>query len=163
MTEIPLNATIRQEYVKCGNPDCQKSHGPYFYAYWKHDKKLKKKYVGKNFECFAIRKIAKEVKLKPSQYTKFIQEEADKGDPLAKQYLEKLRKEEVSIDWTHRVLINSIRQQRMLKMMAIADNRNFSYQNANDLVDFIASEMQNEGLDPNNEDNLDSYLNTKFM
>jgi len=21
MTEIPLNATIRQEYVKCGNPD----------------------------------------------------------------------------------------------------------------------------------------------
>jgi hypothetical protein len=36
------NATIRQEYVKCGNPDCQKSHGPYFYAYWKQDKKLKK-------------------------------------------------------------------------------------------------------------------------
>ncbi len=26
---IPPNATIRQEYVKCGNPDCQKSHGPY--------------------------------------------------------------------------------------------------------------------------------------
>jgi hypothetical protein len=21
--EIPLNATIRQEYVKCGDPDCQ--------------------------------------------------------------------------------------------------------------------------------------------
>ena len=27
--EIPPNATIRQEYVKCGNPDCQNSHGPY--------------------------------------------------------------------------------------------------------------------------------------
>ena len=51
----------------------------------------------------------------------------------------------------------------MLKMMQIADNSHFSYQSANDLVDFIASEMQNEGLDPNNEDNLDSYLNTKFM
>jgi len=41
--------------------------------------------------------------------------------------------------------------------MTIADNRHFSYQNENDLVDFIASEMQNEGLDLNNEENLDSY------
>ena len=40
---------------------------------------------------------------------------------LAKQYLEKLRKEEVSIDWAHRVLINLIRQQRMLKMMQTID------------------------------------------
>ena len=48
-------------------------------------------------------------------------------------------------------------------MMTIADNRHFSYQNEDDLVDFIASEMQKEGLDPNNEVNLDSYLNTKFM
>jgi hypothetical protein len=27
--EIPLNATIRQEFIRCGNPDCQNSHGPY--------------------------------------------------------------------------------------------------------------------------------------
>ena len=47
--------------------------------------------------------------------------------------------------------------------MVIADNRYFSYQNENDLVDFIASEMQKEGLDLNNEENLDSYLNTKFI
>jgi hypothetical protein len=163
--EIPLNATIRQEYVKCGNPDCQNSHGPYLYAYWKHEKKLKKIYVGKNLDDFAIRKVAREVKLKPSQYTKFkfIQGEADKGNPLAKQYLEKLRKEEVSIDWAHRVLINSIRQQRMLKMMAIADDRHFRFDNEFELVQFIASEMRKEGLDPNNEENLDSYLNTKFM
>ena len=32
-----------------------------------------------------------------------------------------------------------------------------------DLVDFIASEMQKEGLDLSNEKNLDSYLNTKIM
>jgi hypothetical protein len=51
----------------------------------------------------------------------FIQQEAAKGNVLAKQYLRKLRKEEVSIDSAHRVLINSIRQQRMLKMMAIAE------------------------------------------
>jgi hypothetical protein len=30
-------------------------------------------------------------------------------------------------------------------------------------VDIIASEMQQEGLDITNEDNLDSYLNTKIM
>jgi hypothetical protein len=51
----------------------------------------------------------------------------------------------------------------MLKMMAIADDRHFNYQNQNDLLGFIASEMQKEGLDPNNEENFDSYLNTKFM
>jgi len=37
----------------------------------------------------------------------FIQEEAGKGNLLAKQYLEKLRKEKVSIDWAHGVLISS--------------------------------------------------------
>ena len=47
--------------------------------------------------------------------------------------------------------------------MTIADNKHFSYQNENDLVDFIASEMQKEGFDLNNEEDLDSYLNTKFM
>jgi hypothetical protein len=53
--EIPPNATIRQEYVKCGNPDCQTSHGPYLYASWKQDKKLRKLYVGKNLEDFGLR------------------------------------------------------------------------------------------------------------
>jgi hypothetical protein len=76
MTEIPLNTTIRQEYVKCGNPDCRNSHGP---------------------------------------------------------------------------------------SMTIANSKHFSYDNENDLVDFISSQMQKEGLDLNNEENLDSYLNTKFM
>ena len=51
----------------------------------------------------------------------------------------------------------------MLKMMAIADDRHFSYDNEVELVQSIASEMQKEGLDLNNEENLDSYLNTKFM
>ena len=94
---------------------------------------------------------------------KFIQQEASEGNVLAKQYLEKLRKEEVSIDWAHRVLMNSVRQQRMLKMMAIANDRHFSYDNEIELVQFVASEMKKEGLDLSNEENLDSYLNTKFM
>ncbi|MGC2683664.1 MAG: hypothetical protein WA323_17540 [Candidatus Nitrosopolaris sp.] len=144
--EIPPNATIRQEYVKCGNPDCQNSHGPYLYAYRKQDKKLNKKYVGKNFDDFRLRKIAKEMKVRPSQLVKlkFIQQEASKDNVLAKQYLEKLRKEEVSIDWAHRVLISSISQQRMLKMMAIADDKDFAYDKEIELVRFVASEMQNE-------------------
>jgi hypothetical protein len=159
--EIPPNATIRQEYVKCG----ENSHGPYLYAYWKQDKKLKKRYVGKNLEDFGLRKIAKEIKIKPSQLIKlkFIEQEASKGNVLAKQYLEKLRKEDVSIDWAHRVLISGLRQQRMLKMIAIADDRHFSYDSEIELIQFIALEMEKEGLDLNNQENLDSYLNTKFM
>jgi hypothetical protein len=92
-----------------------------------------------------------------------MEQEASKGSILAKQYLEKLRNEEVSIDWAYRVLINNIRQQRMLKMMAIADDRHFSYDNEIELVRFIALEMKKEGLDLSNEENLDSYLNTKIM
>jgi len=41
--------------------------------------------------------------------------------------------------------------------------RHFSYDNDIELIQFIASEMRNKGLDPNDEANLDSYLNTKFM
>ena len=45
---IPENATIRQEYIKCGKQMCEIEHGPYYYAYWKdsQSKKLKKKYIG---------------------------------------------------------------------------------------------------------------------
>jgi hypothetical protein len=85
MTEIPLNATIRQEYVKCGNPDCQNQHGPYFYAYWKQDKKLNKRYIGKHLEDFRLTKIAKQINLKPSILIKFkfIEEHASKGNVLS--------------------------------------------------------------------------------
>ncbi len=45
---VPGNATIRKEYVRCGKLDCPSKHGPYYYAYWKDDSgKLKKKYIGK--------------------------------------------------------------------------------------------------------------------
>ena len=48
-------------------------------------------------------------------------------------------------------------------VMAIADDRHFTYDNEVELGQFIDSEMQKEGLDLNNEENLDSSLNTKFM
>jgi hypothetical protein len=55
--DLPRNATIRKEYVKCGRNSCEKPHGPYYYAYWKERVsssdntsatiwKLKKKYIG---------------------------------------------------------------------------------------------------------------------
>jgi len=141
MQEIPPNATIRREYTRCGKRGCEKLHGPYLYAYWKQDKKLRKRYVGKKFEDFLDRQIAKGVKLRPSLYikSKFIIQEASRGNELAKQYLEKLRNEKVSIDWAYRVLINRIRE---------LDER----------IKFIFSEMKKEGLDPNNEEDLNRYL-----
>jgi hypothetical protein len=45
---IPSGATIRKEYVKCGNPPYGRKHGPYYYAYWRDENgKLRKKYIGK--------------------------------------------------------------------------------------------------------------------
>jgi hypothetical protein len=54
---LPANVTIRKGYVKCGRDNCEMSHGPYYYAYWKErisisDNqsttvwKLKKRYIG---------------------------------------------------------------------------------------------------------------------
>lgn len=46
---IPDNATVREEYVKCGDYHCHRCpHGPYYYGYWKDKQsgKLKKKYIG---------------------------------------------------------------------------------------------------------------------
>jgi hypothetical protein len=109
--------------VKCGNPDCENLHGPYLYAYWKQDKKLKKRYVDKYLEDFRFRKLAKQIKLRPSQYIKFgfIQEEANKGNVLARQYLEKLRKEKVSIDWASEIA------QTMEEMkVTISENEEYS-------------------------------------
>jgi hypothetical protein len=45
---VPENATIRREYVECGNRSCRRcKHGPYYYAYWRDNGKRYKKYLGK--------------------------------------------------------------------------------------------------------------------
>ena len=97
---------IRQQYVKCGKPQCQKKHGPYLYAYWKEGNKTKSRYVGKKLQDFDFRRLAKDYDLRPSQLLKFkfIKQEASRGNVLAKQFFEKLRNKKVSIDWAHRVL-----------------------------------------------------------
>ena len=140
--EIPSNATIRRQYVKCGKLQCQKKHGPYLYAFWKEGNRTKSRYIGKKIEDFNSRKIAKDYDLRPRLLDKFefIKQEASRGNVLAQQYYEKLRNRKVSIDWAHRVLINRIREQ-------------------NERIKNIISEMKKQGLDPNNEKDLRGYLN----
>lgn len=48
---VPANATIREEHVKCNKYHCLMCpHGPYYYAYWKENGKLKKKYIGTKYD-----------------------------------------------------------------------------------------------------------------
>lgn len=43
----PKNTCVREEYIKCGKTNCFTCpHGPYYYAYWKDNGKLRKKYLG---------------------------------------------------------------------------------------------------------------------
>lgn len=49
---LPVTASYRQEYVRCGKPACTRcsagtGHGPYWYAYWRERGRLRKRYVGK--------------------------------------------------------------------------------------------------------------------
>ena len=162
---IPEKATVRQERVRCGNPDCQNLHGPYLYAYWKDGKKLQKKYIGKTIGDLAVRKVAKKVDTTPTKMRKLkvIKEKAQGGNLLAQEYLEKPKNGNVSTDWAYKVLVNSICEQRMLKMITIAQQRHLNHNNPDELIELFASEMQKQGLDPTNEDNFDSYLNSKIM
>lgn len=39
--------TYRLEPVRCGKPGCTKCpHGPYWYAYWREDGKVRSRYIG---------------------------------------------------------------------------------------------------------------------
>src|SRR2546427_7666870 len=160
--EIPENATIRREHIRCGNPDCQQLHGPYLYAYWKDGKRLRKKYIGKTFGDLVVRKVAKTADTTPTKMRKItiIKEKAEGGNLLAQEYLEKLKNGKVSTDWAYKVLVNRIREQRMLRMIAVAEKRRLIHNNPDELVELIASEMRKQGLDPTNEDSFDSYLNS---
>jgi hypothetical protein len=42
-------ATYRLEPVKCGKAGCTRCpHGPYWYAYWREDGRLRSRYIGKS-------------------------------------------------------------------------------------------------------------------
>jgi hypothetical protein len=41
--------TYRQELVRCGKPGCTKCpHGPYWYAYYREDGRLRSRYIGRD-------------------------------------------------------------------------------------------------------------------
>lgn len=45
----PPGVTLRQERVRCGKKGCTRCpHGPYWYAYWREDGRLRSRYVGKD-------------------------------------------------------------------------------------------------------------------
>ena len=163
--EIPSNATIRPERVRCGNPDCQKLHGPYLYAYWKSGKRLRKKYIGKTPDELRSRKIAKQVGTTRTNMkkSKFIAEMAQKGNTIAQKYVEKLKNGSVSVDWAYKVLRNSVGEERISKIIIFANQRHLNHNNLDDLIELIASEMRKQGLDPTNEDDFDSYLNPQVI
>jgi hypothetical protein len=58
--EIPWNATIRLQYVKGGEPQCQKKAWPYLNAFWNEGSRTKSRYVGKKLEDICSRKTAKD-------------------------------------------------------------------------------------------------------
>jgi hypothetical protein len=40
--------SYRQERVRCGRANCTRCpHGPYWYAYWREDGRLRSRYIGK--------------------------------------------------------------------------------------------------------------------
>jgi hypothetical protein len=46
---VPAGAkvTYRREEVRCGKANCTRCpHGPYWYAYWREDGKLRSRYLG---------------------------------------------------------------------------------------------------------------------
>ena len=54
-TQAEPTITVREEWRKCGKPNCQcqtagELHGPYIYHYWKKDGRTRSRYVGKGGE-----------------------------------------------------------------------------------------------------------------
>jgi hypothetical protein len=58
-TEHIGNVIYQLEYIRCGKVGCKcdgeygEFHGPYWYAYWREDNKLRSKYVGKKLKVLA--------------------------------------------------------------------------------------------------------------
>jgi Arc/MetJ family transcription regulator len=53
--EKPVHAggvTYQQKLIRCGKPTCRKWHGPYWYAFWKHGRSTKSRYVGKALPAY---------------------------------------------------------------------------------------------------------------
>jgi hypothetical protein len=54
---VPRRATFRCEHVNCGR--CPKKHGPYWYAYWRDQGQLRKRYIGRQLGRPITRMLAR--------------------------------------------------------------------------------------------------------
>jgi hypothetical protein len=177
MYDIPRNATIRLEYVKCGNPDCAEKHGPYNYAYWKdrETKKLKKRYIGKSWEDYLDRTMAKSSGNRPmhneNRKLRFIQREVESGNnqQLAKEHMEKFYANKVSLDWASKKIRKKIIDTRLQKLADRMDADDISKGKAIELDNkkrleiavFTANIMIGIGLDYTNGEDINRFLNCK--
>jgi hypothetical protein len=176
MYDIPPNATIRLEYVKCGNPDCSEKHGPYNYAYWKdrQTKKLKKKYIGKSWEDYRDRRFAKSNGYRPmhneNRKFRFIQRQVESGNnQLAKDYMEKVNANKVSLDWAYKKVRKKVIDDRLQKLADrmdaddISKGKSIELDNKKrlEIAAFTANIMIGIGLDYTNEQDINRFLNCK--
>lgn len=157
---IPENATIRKEFVK--------GSGPYLYAYWKENKRLRKKYIGKSW------KDAPSILRKsPAQLAKFnfISSQAIKeGNKLAREYYNKISYKQVSIDWAYKVVVKNVLDCRLRKLADIMDTNGRSKgepieSDNNDkrlaAASLTANIMDRIGLDYTNEQDINRFLDCK--
>jgi hypothetical protein len=172
----PNNATLRQEFVKCGRTECkcfkgEEIHGPYIYAYWKENGKLRKRYVGKSLKEYEsnlatraaidVVGVSQTMRREITMYRKmeFIKHEVEKDNKIAQEYDKKLEQNKVTFDWAYRVVKDDVNARRLLKVSKIAEEHGVEL-NYENYVSFISKLMEDNGL--RTIDELDSYINTEF-
>lgn len=57
--------TYQLRHVLCGKDGCLRLHGPYWYAYWKADHRLRTAYVGRTFQRLRLDRNGSPVARKP--------------------------------------------------------------------------------------------------
>jgi hypothetical protein len=181
--QIPQNFTQRWEYVKCGKTDCEcfggaKIHGPYLYIYWKdaETKKLKKKYIGKSWDEYYQKRGEQKVDEMTgghwthSQWQKvhYLNDMAEKGIPIAKEYWDRFNerkpgifknhRQRVSIDWAYKVVKERINEDRFLKVLRIAKQKEGIewFHNNDEYINYLKKLMKDNNLE--NTDELDDWL-----
>ncbi|MCC5947673.1 MAG: hypothetical protein JJT89_04380 [Nitriliruptoraceae bacterium] len=64
---LPPTLTYRQEEVRCGKPTCRSCpHGPYWYAYWREDGRVRKRYIGRQLPGEPLEQVEPDVGVPPS-------------------------------------------------------------------------------------------------
>ena len=152
----PENATIREEYVTCGNVDCpcfedkDQRHGPYLYAYWREHSKLKKMYLGKSMADYYEGRICKIVKIPHSHYRKFkyVINLAEKGHPIAMEYKKKVDDEEVSMDWAFRRVRQSMGERRTQMALMEMTKKGLDIDDQDAVLDYAFNKITEEMLLP---------------